>query len=249
MSTAAAVVKPVVSKRPFYAGVFLITFSVLIFQIVQTRILSVIAWYYLAFFAISVAMLGMTAGAVWLYLRQAYFRPEVFATRLSDFALASAVSMLASLLIQFSLIVSVVPTFSTVFAWGLLLTVMAVPYVFSGVVVSLALTRSPFKVSKVYSVDMIGAALGCVAVVFMLDIVDGPSSIMLAAVFTGLSAYCFFVSASDNEKKILQQRPVWLRPIPVTSALAILAFANSLIPVGIKPIVVKVCVELSFLTR
>ncbi len=55
-------------KGPFLLGVFLITFSLLIFQILQTRILSVIAWYYLAFFAISVAMLGMTVGAVWVYL-------------------------------------------------------------------------------------------------------------------------------------------------------------------------------------
>ena len=45
-------------KYPFLLGVFLITFSLLIFQIVQTRILSVIAWYYLAFFAISVTMLA-----------------------------------------------------------------------------------------------------------------------------------------------------------------------------------------------
>jgi hypothetical protein len=48
------------NRRWFLAGVFLITFAVLVFQVVQTRILSVIAWYYLAFFAISVAMLGMT---------------------------------------------------------------------------------------------------------------------------------------------------------------------------------------------
>jgi hypothetical protein len=45
-------------KSPFLAGVFLITLSLLIFQILQTRILSVIAWYYMAFFAISVAMLA-----------------------------------------------------------------------------------------------------------------------------------------------------------------------------------------------
>ena len=61
-------------KGPFLIGVFLITFSLLIFQIVQIRILSVIAWYYLAFFAISVAMLGMTVGAIWVYLRSERFQ-------------------------------------------------------------------------------------------------------------------------------------------------------------------------------
>ena len=68
-------------RRWFLLGVFLITFSVLVFQIVQTRILSVIAWYYLAFFAISVAMLGMTIGAVWVYLRREQFAPETLVAR------------------------------------------------------------------------------------------------------------------------------------------------------------------------
>jgi hypothetical protein len=77
-------------KLPFLAGVFLITFALLIFQIVQTRILSVIAWYYLAFFAISVAMLGMTVGAVWVYLRRERFQSASLPITLSDFALATA---------------------------------------------------------------------------------------------------------------------------------------------------------------
>ena len=37
-------------------------------QIVQTRILSVVLWYYLAFLVISIAMFGITAGTVWVYL-------------------------------------------------------------------------------------------------------------------------------------------------------------------------------------
>ena len=73
-----------IRKPAFLAGVFLICFSVLVFQIVQTRILSVISWYYLAFFAISVAMLGMTIGAVWVYLRRDRFHPDRLASDLSD---------------------------------------------------------------------------------------------------------------------------------------------------------------------
>jgi hypothetical protein len=46
----------------FYAGVFLITAATLILQIVETRIISVVAWYHLAFFVISVAMFGLTVG-------------------------------------------------------------------------------------------------------------------------------------------------------------------------------------------
>lgn len=149
-----------IKKLPFIMGVFLITFSLLQFQILQTRILSVIAWYYLAFFAISVAMLGMTAGSVYVYLNRA----DLYSARLSDtltrYSLYTALSIPASILIQFSLITTVSLSLTTIVSWGLLLAVMAIPYVFSGVVVSLALTRSPFSPGEVYGADLLGAALG-----------------------------------------------------------------------------------------
>jgi hypothetical protein len=51
---------------PFYIGLFLISSAVLTLEIVQTRILSVVVWYHLAFLVISLAMFGLTAGAVWV---------------------------------------------------------------------------------------------------------------------------------------------------------------------------------------
>lgn len=54
------------SQLKFYAGLFLITACTLMLQVLQTRILSVVAWYHLAFFAISMAMFGLTAGAVFV---------------------------------------------------------------------------------------------------------------------------------------------------------------------------------------
>src|SRR5262245_51533824 len=178
-------------RNPLLAGVFLITFAVLIFQIVQTRILSVIAWYYLAFFAISVAMLGMTVGAVWVYLRGERFPPERLAEVLSDCALLTAVSMPSSLLVQLSLVTSLALSAVVVFAWALLLAAMTVPYVFAGIAVSLALTRSPVPVNRVYAVDLLGAALGCVAVVVALNYVDAPSTILLAGAVAAVSAWSF----------------------------------------------------------
>ena len=62
---------PARAPFPFYAGVFLLCMSVLMQQIVQTRILSVMAYYHLAFFSISMAMFGLTAGALWVYFRRA----------------------------------------------------------------------------------------------------------------------------------------------------------------------------------
>jgi len=226
-------------RREFLAGVFLITFAVLVFQIVQTRILSVIAWYYLAFFAISVAMLGMTAGAVWVYLRRDRFTPDRFSTLLSDTSLLTAVAMPASVLVQFTLITTLVPTVTSVLGWALLMAAMTVPYVFAGITVSLALTRSPFPVSLVYGIDLLGAALGCAAVVWILDVLDGPTAILLAGLIAGLAALAFARAAVDGERVVLSARPRWRRPAFTVLILAILIPLNLSTPVGFKPVMVK----------
>ena len=57
-----AAISPRRGTAPFLTGVFLICMCGLMLQIVQTRVISVIVYYHLAFFAISMAMLGMTAG-------------------------------------------------------------------------------------------------------------------------------------------------------------------------------------------
>lgn len=51
----------------FLSGVFLLCMSILMIQIVQTRILSVVSLYYMTFFSISMATLGVTGGALIVY--------------------------------------------------------------------------------------------------------------------------------------------------------------------------------------
>jgi len=239
----------VVGKRAFLAGVFSISFALLIFQIVQTRILSVIAWYYLAFFAISVAMLGMTIGAVRVYLRGERLLERGLASALSRHALACAVSMPLSLLVQLSLITTFSLSAVTLVAWALLLGAMAVPYVFAGIALGLALTRSPFPVGQVYAVDLAGSALGCAAVVALLNAVDAPTAILVAGAIAGVSALCFARGADGVERERLAER-IWLRrPAGVTVLLALLAAANWLSPVGIQPILVKDRLESLTLAR
>ena len=66
-----------IEQRRFYIGVFILCSALMMLQIIITRILSVMAHYNLVFFAISMAMFGMTLGASWIYRRRGRFRPEV----------------------------------------------------------------------------------------------------------------------------------------------------------------------------
>src|SRR5207249_10061678 len=75
-------------KVRFYVALGLVTAATLMLQIIETRIISVTSWYYLAFFVISIAMFGLTAGAVFVYLRTKRFSPERLSYDLAVAALA-----------------------------------------------------------------------------------------------------------------------------------------------------------------
>ena len=226
-------------RTPFLLGVFLISFSSLIFQILQTRILSVIAWYYMAFFAISVAMLGMTVGAVWAYLRREQFQATPLPETLSKFSLLTAAAMPASVVVQFCLITVTPYSLTTVVAWALLFAVMAIPYIFSGVVVSLALTRSPFPAGQVYGVDLVGAALGCVAVIGLLNVLPAPTAVVLAGAISAVAALAFSYSAGVEHLRLLNKAPWWRHPGKFMLLLFALVYFNAMSGIDFRPIVVK----------
>jgi hypothetical protein len=231
-----------IRKAPFFLGVFFISLAVMVFQIVQTRILSVIAWYYLAFFGISMAMLGMTVGAVHVYLHRDRFNAENLASSLANYSLACAASIPISLVVQLSLITSLSFSVTTVAAWTLLTIAMAVPYVFAGVVVSLALTKSSFPINQVYGVDLLGAALGCIVILFLLDVLDAPSAMIVAGVFASIASWCFLASAKQKENA---SRPVWKCPETWVFGMLAIIVMNATTTVGIRPILVKDTVEKS----
>src|SRR5271168_3913353 len=77
---------------PFLSGLFLLSAGTLMYEVVLTRLLSVVSWYYLAFVSVSMAMLGMTAGALFVQLRPHLFQRKFVASRLRQFALAMAIT-------------------------------------------------------------------------------------------------------------------------------------------------------------
>src|SRR4029079_18648616 len=81
---------------------------------------------------------------VWVYARRARLPTNVLSTLLSDSAFMTAVAMPASMLVQFSLVTTLAPTATSLFALALSMAAMTVPYVFAGITISLALTRSPY---------------------------------------------------------------------------------------------------------
>ena len=156
-------------RKTFLFGLAIVAASTLMLEIVLTRVFSVIMWYHMSLVAVSMAMFGMTLGALVVHRRPEWFRPENVARACSRSALWFAVVdvALAADLPEHAVQGQHHQGPESQFAvhHRLLDSVAALPFVFSGICVCAALTRFPRSVGKLYASDLVGAASGCVAIV------------------------------------------------------------------------------------
>jgi hypothetical protein len=168
------------------------------YEIVLTRIFSVTMWYHFAFVAISVALFGLTVGALLVYLFPRWFRDGDVGNRLWVFAALFATTLAICFVTQ--LAIPFDPELNVVSAWSIFITcmVIAIPFACSGVVVCLALTRFPSQTNRLYAADLIGAALGCILVVALFTVLDGPSLMIGVGALAGLGAFFFALDAGSR---------------------------------------------------
>src|SRR3954468_21246922 len=155
-----------VPNAPFRAGagtfaaLFLVTLSTLTYQLLLTRTFSVTMYYHFAFVAISVTMFGMAVGAIAVYLRPRVFVGERVARHLAIGSVLFAVTIVLSYLTHLAIPFIIEPSLVSAYALALTYAALSVPFVMSGVVVSLALTRFPTQVGALYAADLTGAGFG-----------------------------------------------------------------------------------------
>jgi hypothetical protein len=237
------------AKVFFLGGVFLACMCPLMLQVMETRLLSVIAWYYLAFFAISMAMFGMTAGSLFVYFKSELFSSERLQEYLGCITMALAISVVFSTVSLVSSVVLSGLSGGTMLLWLKLILSILPPYVFAGMAISLALTRSPWPVGQVYGVDLLGAASGCLLALAVLTWMDGVSALIAIGAVAALASACFRVSWQISRPALL---PLGLsnwfpmrHPVALAVLLAAIAVLNTAIqPQGIGPLVVKDKLEL-----
>ncbi|MGO9469307.1 MAG: hypothetical protein ACLQVF_34720, partial [Isosphaeraceae bacterium] len=229
-----------VQRRGFFIGLFLICMSTLMLQIIETRVLSVVSMYYLAFLSISMAMLGMTAGAIFVYFKLNKINPTNVASYLSLVSTAYALAILVCFLLQLASPLPFVRVSTLLVIWLKVVILLAAPFAVAGVAVSLALTRSPFSVGITYGVDLLGAACGCLVVPLLLNRIDAASAVFVVAALAAVAGVCFRAAGGETAHGygFLNWR-VLRRPGLVAGALMALAVANAATRYGFQPISAK----------
>ena len=189
--------EPKTVRWPFYAGLFLTTLTTLLYQMLLTRIFSVTMWYHFAFVAVSLAMFGLTAGAILVYLFPGFFTLGRTQAHVALSAFFYAFFMVPCLLTQLALPFRVQGLVG-IYSLGFTYLVSSVPFIFGGVAVCLVLTRFEQKINKLYAVDLLGAGIGCALLIPLLQVLDGPTAVVAVSALAAVGSWLF---ASDSGRK------------------------------------------------
>jgi spermidine synthase len=156
-------------------AIFILACVTLSYQILITRFFSVMLYYHFAFAAISLAMFGLTRGAIEVYNKPARYAPErvavEFARHASFFAISGVGAMIAFLCVPL-----LVPADHVRVGLAVVTVAFIMPFTESGVCITLLLTRLPYGGGGLYAADLSGAAIGCLGVIFALLVVDPVSA-------------------------------------------------------------------------
>jgi spermidine synthase len=182
----------------FYLGLFLATLATLALEILDTRLLSVVTWYHLSFFAVSTALFGISAGSLRVYLGGERFAEARAPAALARSALWLALATPLSHAVALAVAVPPELTATSVAALAALTVAIAVPFYLSGVLVAIALTRVALPSGRVYAVDLAGAATGSVAVLALLSWLDLSSAAIVCGALAALSAASFALYAGSR---------------------------------------------------
>lgn len=187
-------------------GVGLTSLALMHTQIVLTRIFSVVVWYHFAFFAISVALLGLSASAIAVQIAA----PRLGRERTPLVLAVTALTFAASIPLLGVLVLRATPDWFgaglqasiTTFTPKLLAVFLAttLPFFVGGFAISLALSAWPRAIHRNYAYDLGGAALACALVIPVLDHLGGPKALLVSSAFAALSAPAFALASTATAR-------------------------------------------------
>jgi spermidine synthase len=180
----------------YYFAIFVLASVTLSYQILITRFFSVMLYYHFAFAAISLAMFGLTRGAMEVYGKPSRYASErvgaEFARHASWFAITSVGAMIVFLCVPL-----VVPADQVTIALLLAAVAFVIPFTNGGICITLLLTRLPYCGGSLYAADLLGAAIGCLGVIFMLLVIDPVSATFWLGAFAAAAGWVVLRNSGD----------------------------------------------------
>jgi hypothetical protein len=182
-------------------GVGLIAFSTLLLEVDLTRVFAVTLWYYFGFVAISLALLGTAAAGVLCYINPARWTGDKYRHYMGWFSIALAV--LSPLVIW----VHLASDFSEyTLHHGMFFAILGLQmlgffslFFCAGMVIAIAIFRFRDNIGQLYFFDLVGASLGCLAVIVLLYQVSAPA---LAFAVSGVALFAALIFLGEAVRPV-----------------------------------------------
>ena len=167
---------------PVHVGVFLITFSGLVFEIGLTRIYSATIWYHFAFVAVSVALLGWGLGGFALHLLKGrWVTPTLDKAAALAIVYGLTIPACLGLVVRFPFTLERLPLY---------FVAPLVPFFIAGIALSMVFDLRRDRSSSLYFADLLGASLGALVVTWLLQGLGGETAVLVAALAPFVAAAC-----------------------------------------------------------
>lgn len=194
-------------------AIFLVSLSVLLYELTLTRLFSVLMWYHVASLSIAAALLGFAMGGVIVHLRPSTVAEDRFPATLAPWTLLAALSTVLPFLLLWAVRIKpglLFPLLSffhqpyyqpfrqappgpdqaVILSMAILYVVITVPFIAAGVALAgLFMRVVKERVAKLYAADLAGAALGCLLFVPGLKLLGAPSLLPVAAACSFLASF------------------------------------------------------------
>lgn len=169
-------------------AVALVSLSSLLLELALTRLFSVVLFYHFAFFAISVALLGLGSGGVFAHIRQEWLARFDMRTLGAWLCLMNSIFILCSVEVVLHTPVSLEVTGRNFGKLTIIYLAAAVPFFLTGLLFSMLFARSSGHISQLYGADLAGGATACLAVVPLLNFIGAPNALLLASACMAVAA-------------------------------------------------------------
>jgi len=177
--------------RTILVGIGAVSAALLMTELALTRIFSVTMYYHFAFLAISIALFGLSASGVLVYVIRQRIAVISTARLLTVGALIHAVATLVSLAFLVRIRVGLNYSPRNLVLMIAIYLLAALPFFTGGAVISAAFARMTSRINLLYAADLIGAAAGCLALIPLLNQLGAPGVVLVAAALSLTAAVCF----------------------------------------------------------
>jgi len=190
------------TATPPLASVFILSAAALAYEVLLIRLFSIIHWHHFAFMIISIALLGYGASGSFITVfrnRLLEKYDSVFVINILLFGISSIVCFIA---------VQQLPFNALEILWDrsqwqrLLLSylLLALPFFFVANAIALTLMRFHQRIPLVYGIDLIGAGIGAISIMVLLQIFS-PGTILRLISVSGITAGFFVLKYFTSRQK------------------------------------------------